>query len=131
MAGKTAHRRGPTWIDFDRFDVRDNPVSESREPEWCDESGDSAANPYDKIRPVVERILEERFHLKYHTADQPLPGFVATVARDGPKLAAAKDPTAPGNCQPARQGASGQTVLLYSEAIAQFWNCLGAPSVIR
>src|SRR5580692_8281973 len=76
---------GPTWIDFDRFDIsamipslkppalRAGPADTANPPE----------NPTDQMRPVMRRVLAERFHLKYHTEDRPLPGFLVTVAKDG------------------------------------------------
>lgn len=92
---------GPTWLDFDRFDVvalvpslkaavaNTGPVDPTN----------PQANPIEQVRPVLQRVLADRFHLKYHAEDRPLPGYIFTVAKDGPKMAEAKDPTAPTNCQ--------------------------------
>jgi uncharacterized protein (TIGR03435 family) len=120
---------GPTWIDLDRFDVAAMvPSLKPLDPNDSQANrGIPPENPYDKLRPVVERILEERFHLKYHTEDQPLPGFVVSVAKDGPRLTPAKDPTAPNACQAPQDKANpGQTVITCtSETIAQFLTLFG------
>ncbi len=75
----------------------------------------------------MERILEERFHLKYHNANWPLPGYVVTVAKDGLKLAEAKDPTEPGGCQAVRQKDDPARVITTctSETIPQFLTLIG------
>jgi uncharacterized protein (TIGR03435 family) len=82
---------------------------------------------YDTVRPVVERILEERFHLKSHIADRPLPAYVVTVAKDGPRLADSKDPTAPGGCQAAREkdNPGRVTTTCTSETVPQFLALIG------
>jgi uncharacterized protein (TIGR03435 family) len=120
---------GPSWLDFDRFDVAafvpslQPAIPDTGQPNY----GMYAPGTNDAIRPVVERILEERFHLKYHNEDRPLPGYVVTVAKDGPKLADAKDPTLPGSCQAAREkdNPARVTTTCTSETIAQFLTLIG------
>lgn len=91
---------GPTWIDLDRFDVAakvDTPPPPKPNP---DPAAAPAApyNPYDATRPILQRTLTERFHMKYHTEQRPMPGYVMTVAKDGLKMTPAKDPDAPFAC---------------------------------
>jgi len=43
--------------------------------------------------------LVVRSHLTYHTEARSPPGYIVTVAKDGAKLADAKDPAAAGNYQ--------------------------------
>jgi uncharacterized protein (TIGR03435 family) len=120
---------GPTWLDFDRFDVA--AIVPSLEPAIPDTGqpnyGMYAPGTDATVRPVVERILEERFHLKYHNEDRPLPGYVVTVAKDGPKLTEAKDPSAPSGCQAvrAKDDPSRVTTTCTSETIAQFLSTIG------
>jgi uncharacterized protein (TIGR03435 family) len=120
---------GPSWLDFDRFDVA--AVVPSLQPSIPDTGqpnfGMYAPGTNGAVRPVVERILEERFHLKYHKEDRPLPGYVVTVAKDGPKLAEAKDPTEPGGCQAAREkdNPGRVTTTCTSETIGQFLTLIG------
>jgi uncharacterized protein (TIGR03435 family) len=120
---------GPTWLDFDRFDAA--ALVPSLQPAIPD-TGQPTFGMYlpltnGTVRPVVERILEERFHLKYHNEDRPLPGYVVTVAKDGPKLAVAKDPTEPGGCQAAREkdNPGRVTTTCKSETIGQFLTLIG------
>jgi uncharacterized protein (TIGR03435 family) len=120
---------GPTWIDFDRFDVvaMISTLKAANPNDSLPNRGIPSENPYDKIRPIVQRILEERFHLKYHTEDRPLPGFIVTVAKDGPRLTAARDPTAPNNCQAPQDKSNPEQTLISctSETIAQFLALFG------
>lgn len=120
---------GPTWIDFDRFDVvaridslkppiQDAPPPDPTKP---------PVNPYDQVRPVLQQVLRERFHLTYHTEDRPLPGYIATIAKDGPKFAEAKDPAATNGCQ-ATQDQANQglyTIACISETMSQFFSAFG------
>jgi uncharacterized protein (TIGR03435 family) len=119
---------GPSWIDFDRFDVSAK-VSSLKLPSFSAEQVNPQIqqNPEDQIRPVLKQVLAERFHLKYHTEDRPLPGYVATVAKDGTKLAEAKDPTAPNSCQDGDDKATpGDKVLICtSSTIGQFLSSFG------
>jgi len=120
---------GPSWLDFDRFDVA--AIVASLQPAIADTGqpnyGMYAPGTNGTIRPVVERVLEERFHLKYHYQDRPLAGYVVTVAKDGAKLTEAKDPTAPGGCQAVRQKDNPGRVntTCTSETIGQFLTLIG------
>jgi uncharacterized protein (TIGR03435 family) len=120
---------GPSWLDFDRFDV--SALVPSLQPEIPDTGqpnyGMYAPGTNGTVRPVVERILEERFHLKVHNEDRPLPGYVVTVAKDGAKLAEAKDPTEPGGCQAAREkdNPGRVTTTCMSETTGEFLTLIG------
>jgi uncharacterized protein (TIGR03435 family) len=115
---------GPSWIDLDRFDV--TAKISSLKPSTLNAGPANPANPpedpNDPFRPILKRVLAERFHLKYHTEDRPLPGFVVTVAKDGPRLAEAKAPDAAGNCQGAQDKANPAqyTLTCTSETMGQF-----------
>jgi uncharacterized protein (TIGR03435 family) len=112
---------GPSWIGFDRFDVTAK-ISSLKLPGFSASQANpqNQQNPFDQVRPVLQRVLAERFHLKYHMEDRPRPAYVMTVAKDGAKLAEAKDTTAASNCQVA-QGSLSCT----SETIAQFLSMYG------
>ncbi len=114
---------GPTWIDFDRFDVVAK-VASLKLPSYSTDPAtiQNPVNPYDQIRPVLQRVLTERFHLKYHTENRLLPGYIMTVAKDGAKLAEAKDPDAPNNCQYAEDKATpgNGTLTCTSQTLTQF-----------
>jgi uncharacterized protein (TIGR03435 family) len=115
---------GPAWIDFDRFDVSAR-ISPSRLATLNADSADAVnlpPDPNDLFRPVLKRVLAERFHLKYHLEDRPLPGFVVTVAEDGPKLADAKEPGGPNECHgtPDKTDPTRYTLTCTSETVGQF-----------
>jgi uncharacterized protein (TIGR03435 family) len=120
---------GPSWLDFDRFDVAaivpslQAAIPDTGQPKF----GMYAPGTDGTVRPVVERILEERFHLKSHYEDRPLPGYVVTVAKDGAKLAEANAPTEPGGCQAAREKDNPDrvTTTCTSETIGQFLTLIG------
>ncbi len=92
---------GPTWIDLDRFDVAAE--NDSLEPQkFSAPSADPATpgkNPYETMQPVIQRVLTERFHLKTHIDQRPMPGYLLAVGKDGIKAPEAKDPAAAPNCR--------------------------------
>jgi uncharacterized protein (TIGR03435 family) len=120
---------GPTWIDFDRFDVianipslkpstlRAGPVDPANPP----------LNPNDQIRPVLKRILADRFHLTYHNEDRPLPGYTITVAKEGTRLTEAKDPAAEAQCRGGQDKENPEQAVLTctTETIAHFLATFG------
>jgi len=115
---------GPSWIDFDRFDIAAK-IDSLRPPSQNAGPADPAnrqADPDDQFRPILKRVLAERFHLKFHTADRPQPGFIVTVAKEGPKLTEAKDPNATGSCQDAqdKENPEQHTLTCTSETMGQF-----------
>jgi uncharacterized protein (TIGR03435 family) len=83
---------GPTWIDFDRFDVSAVIASLKAGPASPGDNSDELP------RAAIKRVLAERFGLKMHTEDRPLPGYLITAAKGSHKLAEAKDPTADAAC---------------------------------
>ena len=114
---------GPSWIDFDHFDlIASVPSLNASVPTPGPiDPATPRLNPYDPMRPLVQQILEQRFHLKYRTEQRPLPGYTMTVAKEGSKLVEAKDPAAPPSCKPAQDKATpGQaTVTCSSQTIKQ------------
>ena len=123
---------GPTWIDFDHFDVVAKisslkPLSPNTGAANPGAPTPPADNPYDQIRPVLKRVLTERFHLTYHMEDRPLPGYVVTIGKDGAKLTEAKDPTAANSCQasPDKATPGGFILSCTSETMEQFLKSFG------
>jgi uncharacterized protein (TIGR03435 family) len=119
---------GPTWIDFDRFDISAM-IPSLKTPGLLAGPTDSAnplIDPNDQMRPVLKRVLVERFHLKYHTENRPLPGFVVTIAKEGPKLTEAKNPAVANECHGERDKANPVQYKLTctSETVGQFVSTL-------
>ena len=65
---------GPKWIDSARFNI----VGKGPDP--------TAPNP--DVWEMMRSLLADRFQLRYHIEDRPMPAYVLTVAKDGPKLKA-------------------------------------------
>lgn len=105
---------GPTWIDLDRFDVAAE--NDSLEPQkFSAPSADAATpgkNPYETMQPVIQRVLTERFHLKTHIDQRPMPGYLLTVGKDGIKAPEAKDPAAAPNCRGEQDKAAPEAQIL-------------------
>jgi uncharacterized protein (TIGR03435 family) len=71
---------GPAWLSNQYYEI-------SAKPE-----GDAALT-YDQLRPLMQQLLQERFHLVYHRETKQVKGYALVIAKGGPKLKAstAKD----------------------------------------
>lgn len=67
----------PDWLDQQCYEI-------SAKPE-----GDVGLS-YDQLRPLVQRLLQDRFHLKYHRETKNTKGYALTIAKGGPRLIPAK-----------------------------------------
>jgi uncharacterized protein (TIGR03435 family) len=68
-----AQIEGPAWLDADRYDVTAK-ADTSKE-----------LSP-DELRPILRKLLEDRFALKYHRETKTLSVYSLTVAKTGVKL---------------------------------------------
>ena len=73
----------PSWLESDRFDVAAKP------------SGDIALSR-EELKPRLQALLQERFHLATHTEIRPMLGYALTVAKGGPRLQPTKGSRFPG-----------------------------------
>jgi uncharacterized protein (TIGR03435 family) len=107
---------GPTWIDFDRFDVSTILPSFKATPVSKGDNSDEAT------RAAIKRVLTERFGLRMHTENRPLPGYLIATGKESPKLAAAKDPSADATCHGERDKADSlqYTLTCTSMTMRQF-----------
>jgi uncharacterized protein (TIGR03435 family) len=71
LAGK------PAWIDSTYYEIAAEP-------------GDGATLSYEQLKPFLQQLLQERFHLTYHHETKTMKGYALVVVSGGPKLAAAK-----------------------------------------
>jgi bla regulator protein blaR1 len=74
--------KGPAWFSSDRYTIEAKP---SGEPSMEMMRG-----------PMMQTLLEDRFHLKVRLENKDVPAYILTVAPGGPKLT----PTKPGSCIP-------------------------------
>jgi uncharacterized protein (TIGR03435 family) len=68
---------GPEWFSKDRWDIKGVPDMEGV-PSWQQQ------------REMLQKLLAERFGLKFHRAQRDLSIFAITVAKGGPKLVVSK-----------------------------------------
>src|SRR5258705_3872110 len=69
---------GPGWLDTDRYDVSAKAIVEGNLKEQ-------------QLRPMLQRLLADRFKLKLHEESKEMSGFALVTAKDGPKLKASAD----------------------------------------
>jgi len=69
---------GPDWLDHQCYAIS------------AKAEGDVALS-YEQIRPLMQQLLQERFHLTYHRETQDRKGYALVLAKGGPKLTPAKD----------------------------------------
>ena len=63
---------GPDWIDTAKFDITGVP----------DKEGEPS---YEQVKAMVQKLLADRFQLKFHPEKRELSVYVLTVAKNGPK----------------------------------------------
>jgi bla regulator protein blaR1 len=64
---------GPKWMFSDKFDIAAQP--------------DAPGSPNtQQVHMMIEKLLADRFQLKFHRDSKEMPAYVLTVAKDGPKL---------------------------------------------
>ncbi|HTS62609.1 MAG TPA: TIGR03435 family protein [Candidatus Acidoferrales bacterium] len=66
---------GPDWLSTERYDIQAK-VPSGLAPEVI----------RDKIREMLQSLLEDRFKLKYHKETRDLPVYALTVAKSGSRL---------------------------------------------
>jgi uncharacterized protein (TIGR03435 family) len=64
----------PGWLDSQTYDVFAKP-----------EAGQPPLS-YQQFKPLLQELLQQRFHLAVHRETRDLPGYALTVAKGGPKL---------------------------------------------
>jgi uncharacterized protein (TIGR03435 family) len=63
----------PAWVETEKYDLSAKPEQEG------------VPNPT-QLRTMVQKLLEERFELKFHKDKKELAAFTLTVGKGGPKL---------------------------------------------
>lgn len=70
---------GGGWIDSQEWDI----VAKIDDPSFVGPSNKERA---DRMRPMVQALLEERFHLKFHTEMRPTPVYALVQAKGRAKV---------------------------------------------
>lgn len=64
---------GPKWMSSDKFDVDGKP--------------DTPGTPsVDQMKMMIQKLLADRFQLKFHRESKKMSAYVLTVAKGGPKM---------------------------------------------
>jgi uncharacterized protein (TIGR03435 family) len=69
--------RMPAWMDSIYYEIAAKP------------EGDVGLS-YDELRPMLQELLQERFHLTYHMETKQAKGYALVVANGGPKIGPTK-----------------------------------------
>jgi uncharacterized protein (TIGR03435 family) len=99
---------GPGWLDTDRFDIE----AKTGRPEKITQ---------DQVPPLLENLLAERFHFRFHRETRDLTVNLLDIDKNGPKLKPSADGTAtdmrmnqgPGKSQLTGTGVSMQSLAAY------------------
>ena len=73
----------PAWLESDLFDVAAKPAA-------------GVALSREELKPRLQALLEERFHLVTHTEIRQMPGYALVVAKSGAKLQPTRGAKFPG-----------------------------------
>jgi uncharacterized protein (TIGR03435 family) len=69
---------GPAWTESDKFDVAGKP--------------DAPGQPnVDQMKMMIQKLLADRFQLKFHLEKRDLPVYAITIAKTGAKLITSQD----------------------------------------
>jgi uncharacterized protein (TIGR03435 family) len=63
----------PDWLDSEFFDI-------------SAKAADGTHLTYEELQPLLQQLLQDRFHLEAHRETRNLPGYVLLVAKGTPKL---------------------------------------------
>ena len=80
---------GPKWAESDQFDINAQ-MDKADMQDWDKLSG---AQRMERMRPLLQTLLEQRFKLKGHTATISTPVYVLVQAKGGSKLKEVPAPT--------------------------------------
>jgi uncharacterized protein (TIGR03435 family) len=73
---------GARWMDSDKYDVTGRP--------------DTPGQPSrDQLKLMIQKLLTDRFQLKYHIEKRELPAYTITVLKTGAKITESADPQGP------------------------------------
>ena len=72
------HVSGPDWLDSQLYSIDAN-------------AGGDKQLSREEMKPLLQNLLQERFHLVVHHETKTLSGYALVVAKDGPKLHASKE----------------------------------------
>jgi len=63
----------PGWFDSTFYDIKARPEG-------------TTGLTYEQLRPMLQQLLKQRFHLVVHHQTKPVPGYALLISKGGPKL---------------------------------------------
>jgi uncharacterized protein (TIGR03435 family) len=106
---------GPSWMETDRYDILAKP----------DAPGVPNA---EQLRSMVQKLLAERFGLKFHKEQKELPSYVITVDKGGVKMVKAEPNRSP---LPGYSGQGPGNLRVRNTTIAEFANFMQSRALDR
>ncbi len=72
----------PDWVKKDRFDIQ----AKSPDDTFNYTVGEFLEGETPQLRPMLQALLADRFHLKVHREQRQIPVYALTVGKSGPKF---------------------------------------------
>ena len=125
---------GPGWINSDRFDIvahaERSSASQNPPANPLQMSDEQRKSGMEQTRERLRSLLAERFQLAVHRDNKEQTVYALVVAKNGPKLPAAKDGSGPGRMRMGRGQFDGQGVEMQMLATV-LSNEVGRPVIDR
>src|SRR5437016_3493060 len=83
---------GPRWVDKDLYSITAKAPGGSPAAALIPATPNAASPP--EFRAMLQTLLADRFGLKLHRETRQLPVYALVIAKGGPKLELARDPSA-------------------------------------
>lgn len=96
----------PDWLDSTFYEVAAKP------------EGDAGLS-YEQLRPLLQQLLQERFHLAYHRENKNIKSYALVVAKGGPKLQASKGESTHAYILPGALDAANMSVYMLASMLSR------------
>lgn len=103
----------PAWFDSSSYDIEAMPA-------------EGSVKNYEQLRPMLQQLLVDRFHLTFHQKTKIMRGYALVVAKNGPKLTSSKSVSPYGYLMRKRIAAQDATTGMLASML---WNPLEQPVV--
>jgi uncharacterized protein (TIGR03435 family) len=98
---------GPAWTESDKFDMAGKP--------------DAPGQPnVDQMKVMIQKLLADRFRLKFHFEKRDLPAYAITIAKTGAKLIKSQDDPKGIPSWGFRRTPAGMTMIFRNSPMSQF-----------
>ena len=98
---------GPAWTESDKFDMAGKP--------------DAPGQPnVDQMKMMIQKLLADRFQLKFHFEKRDLPAYAVRIAKTGAKIIKSQDDPKGIPGWDFGRAASGMTLTFRNSPMSQF-----------